>query len=156
MIARSFNVPAGWAWLGLAGLVILPFAEIAAFVWVASRIGIALALIALVATSFVGASLLRRQGGAVFSRLMRAMQGGAPDAAAREGLMVALGGVLMIIPGFVTDVIGFALILPSLLRQWREGPVPASQARTGKAGSGANADPRVIDLGRDEWKPVDE
>ncbi|MGN8116538.1 FxsA family protein [Labrys sp. 22185] len=153
MIARSFNVPAGWAWLGLAGLVILPFAEIAAFVWVASRIGIALALIALVATSFIGASLLRRQGTSVFSRVMRAMQGGEPNnGAARESLMVALGGVLMIIPGFVTDVIGFALLLPSLLRQWREGPAPAPQGRTGTASS----DPKVIDLGRDEWKPVDE
>ncbi|MBP0577722.1 FxsA family protein [Labrys sp. LIt4] len=153
MIARSFNVPAGWAWLGLAGLVILPFAEIAAFVWVAGRIGIALALIALVATSFIGASLLRRQGGTVFSRLMRAMQGGEPsNGAARESLMVALGGVLMIIPGFVTDLIGFALLLPSLLRQWRDGPVPAPKGRAGTASS----DPKVIDLGRDEWKPVDE
>lgn len=154
MIARSFNVPAGWAWLGLAGFAILPFAEIAAFVWVASRIGIAPALIALVATSFVGVSLLRRQGGAVFSRLMRAMQGGAPDAAAREGLMVALGGVLMIIPGFITDIIGFALMLPSLLKQWRTGPAAAPQPRPG--GTRAGNDPKVIDLGRDEWKPVDE
>ncbi|WP_413991791.1 FxsA family protein [Labrys okinawensis] len=151
MIARSFNVPANWAWLGLAGLAILPFAELTAFFWVASRVGLPLALIALVATSFVGVSLLRRQGTAAFSRLIRALQGGEPNGAARESMMVALGGVLMIIPGFVTDVIGFALILPSLFRQWREGPPVTRRTRPGAA----SGDPKVIDLDRDEWKPVD-
>ena len=105
MIARSFNVPANWAWLGLAGLVILPLAEFTAFFWVVSRIGLPLALIALVATSFLGLSLLRKQGTAAFSRLIRSLQGGEPNAAARESMMVALGGVLMIIPGFITDII---------------------------------------------------
>lgn len=152
MIARSFNVPASWAWLGLAGLVILPFAEMTAFFWVAARIGLPLALILLVATSFVGVSLLRKQGSAAFSRLMRSFQGGQPNGAARESLMVALGGALMIIPGFITDVIGFALILPSLFRQWQEGPSVTPHGRTGTA----NTDPKVIDLDRDEWKPVDE
>ncbi len=152
MIARSFNVPANWAWLGLAGLVILPFAELTVFFWVASRIGLPLALIALVATSFIGASLLRKQGMAAFSRLMRSVQGGEPNGAARESLIVALGGALMIIPGFVTDAIGFALIVPSLLRQWRDGSAVTPHGRTG----GKKADPRVIDLERNEWKPVDE
>jgi UPF0716 protein FxsA len=151
MIARSFNVPASWAWLGLAGLAILPFAELTAFFWVASRVGLPLALVALVATSFIGVSLLRRQGTAAFSRLIRALQGGEPNGAARESMMVALGGVLMIIPGFVTDIIGFALILPSLFRQWQEGPPVTPRTRQGTAG----ADPKVIDLDRDEWKPVD-
>jgi UPF0716 protein FxsA len=155
MIARSFNVPASWAWLGLAGLVILPFAELTAFFWVASRIGLPLALVAVVATSFIGASLLRKQGTAAFSRLMRSFQGGVePNGAARESLMVALGGALMIIPGFITDAIGFALILPSLLKQWREGSAVTPHGRTG-AGK-ANGDPKVIDLDRDQWKPVDE
>ena len=157
MIARSFNVPANWGWLALAGVLILPFAELTAFFWVASRIGLPLALIALVATSFLGFSLLRRQGTAAFARLMRALQGGSqPEGAARESMMVALGGVLMIIPGFVTDVIGFALILPSLLKQWREGPVPApkSQYRPHHPGA-ARGDPKVIDLGKDEWKSLD-
>ncbi|GLS18280.1 membrane protein FxsA [Labrys miyagiensis] len=151
MIARSFNVPASWAWLGLAGLAILPFAELTAFFWVASRVGLPLALIALVATSFIGVSLLRRQGTAAFSRLMRALQGGEPTGAARESMMVALGGVLMIIPGFVTDVIGFALILPSLFKQWQEGSPVTPRTRPGAT----SADPKVIDLDKDEWKPVD-
>ncbi|WP_448149214.1 FxsA family protein [Labrys miyagiensis] len=154
MIARSFNVPAGWAWLGLAGVVILPFAELTAFFWVASRVGLPLALIALVATSFIGLSLLRRQGTAAFSRLIRALQGGEPNGAAWESMRVALGGVLMIIPGFVTDVIGFALILPSLLKQWQEGPATPRRPNSGRPGA-ANADPKVIDLDRDEWKPID-
>jgi len=153
MIARSFNVPANWAWLGFAGLVILPFAELTAFFWVASRIGLPLALVAIVATSFIGVSLLRKQGVAAFSRLLRSVQrGGEPTGAARESLMVAVGGALMIIPGFITDAIGFALILPSLLARWREGPAVTPHGRAGAE----KADPKVLDLGRNEWKPLDE
>jgi UPF0716 protein FxsA len=152
MIARSFNVPAGWAWLGLAGLAILPFAELTAFFWVASRVGLPLALVAVVATSFLGVSLLRKQGMAAFARLLRSFQGGGePNGAARESLMVALGGVLMIIPGFITDAIGFALLLPSLLKHWQEGTAVTPQRRRRTAAT----DPKVIDLDRDEWKPVD-
>jgi UPF0716 protein FxsA len=155
MSTRSFNVPANRLWLGLAGLVALPFAELTAFFWVASRIGLPLALIVLVATSFIGLSLLRSQGGAAFSRLARAFnRGEAPDGAARESFMVALGGVLMILPGFVTDAIGFALLLPSLIRQWREGNAmtPASRSKPDRT----RAETKVIDLDRNEWKPVDE
>jgi UPF0716 protein FxsA len=153
MTTRSFSVPANLAWLGLAGLVVLPFAEFAAFFWVAARIGLPLALILLVATSFAGASLLRHQGGAAFMRLARAFsRGETPRGAARESLMMALGGLLMIIPGFVTDAVGFGLMLPGLIRHWRDGTaVTSSPERTR-----AKADRKMIDLGRDEWKPVDD
>lgn len=144
-------------WLLLAGIVFLPFVEFAAFFWVAGRIGVLPALLALVATSFLGASLLRRQGGQALSRLVAAFRRGErQDGAARESLMVALGGVLMILPGFVSDVVGFALIVPSLVRTLREGP--AAPARTDSApgtrpGAGRA---RVVDLREGEWRAVEE
>jgi UPF0716 protein FxsA len=142
-------------WLALAGLILLPAAEFAAFFWVAARIGVLPALIALIATSFVGVSLMRRQGGQAFARLIAAFRRGEPpEGAAREGFMVALGGVLMILPGFVSDAIGFALILPSLLRSWREG----SSITIRRAEPRPRADPhgRVIDLDRGEWRAVED
>src|SRR5262245_40412208 len=112
-------------WLVPVGLLALPFVEFAAFFWVAGRIGLFPALVALVATSFIGASLLRRQGGEALARLAAAFRRGEPPhGAARESFFVALGGVLMILPGFVSDAIGFALILPSLLRSWSTGTSP--------------------------------
>jgi UPF0716 protein FxsA len=143
-------------WLLLAGIAFLPFIELAAFLWVAGKIGGLAAVLALVATSFVGASLLRRQGGLALSRLVAAFRRGeAQDGAARESLMVALGGFLMILPGFVSDAIGFALILPSLLRSLREG---SSMTPSGHRAGAARRDPqsRVIDLAEGEWRAVEE
>jgi len=81
-------------------------------------------------------------------------RGDPPHGAARESFMVALGGVLMILPGFVSDAIGFALILPSLLRSWRDGPRPPVMQRQGPS---RRTDPqgRVLDLDRREWTAVE-
>ncbi|MDQ0392456.1 FxsA family protein [Labrys monachus] len=152
MTTRSIDIPPRRLWLGLAALVVLPFAEFAAFFWVADRLGLSLTLLLLIATSFLGVSLLRHQGSSAFRRLLRAFGSGeASGGAARESLMLAAGGALMILPGFVTDAIGFGLMVPALLRSWKEGSAVAP-SRPARAGG----DRGVIDLGRDEWKPVDE
>jgi UPF0716 protein FxsA len=153
-IATTRAAPAT-LWLVLAGLAFLPFLEFATFFYVAGRIGIVPALLALVATSFLGASLLRRQGGASLVRLVAAFRRGEPPTgAARESFLVAIGGFLMILPGFVTDIIGFGLILPSLVRTWRDGSAVAPRGRSRRPA----ADPqgRVIDLVEGEWSVVED
>ena len=142
-------------WLVPIALLAMPFVEFSAFYWVAARIGLFPALVALIATSFIGASLLRRLGGSALSRLMAAFRRGEPpEGPARESFMVALGGILMILPGFLSDAAGFALIAPSLLRGWREG-TRVTVRPTPRAPRG---DPRgrVLDLDRAEWQAVDE
>ncbi len=153
MIIRTRNIPAWTLGLAIGGVIALPFLEFAAFFWVASRIGVFAALVLLVATSFLGAVLLRRLGGNAVSRLLEALRTGArAEGAAREGLMVALGGVLMIIPGFITDLIGFALILPGLLRALREGGgVPAANPTRPRA----DPNGRIVDLPESEWRSID-
>lgn len=153
-IAPTRTAPAT-VWLVLAGLAVLPFLEFAAFFYVAGRIGFLAAILALVATSFLGASLLRRQGGEAMTRLVAAFRRGEPPTgAAREGFMVALGGLLMILPEFVTDALGFALIVPSLLRSVRDGRSLA----TGTSRRRPAADPkgRILDLPEGEWRVVEE
>ena len=144
-------------WLVPLALLAMPFVEFSAFYWVAARIGLFPALFALVGTSFLGVFLLRRLGGSALARLMAAFRRGEPpDGAARESFMVALGGVLMILPGFVTDLIGFALILPVLLRHLGAGTrVPVKPAGPTP---GRRADPngKVIDLSQEEWRQVGE
>lgn len=153
MPVRRFQIGFATLWPILIALLALPFVEFAAFYWVAARIGVLPALVLLVATSFLGVSLLRRQGGSLTARMAAALRRGeTPHGAARESLMVVVGGVLMVIPGFVTDVVGLALMLPSLLRGLRDGP-PRPMP---EAGPSRRADPngKVIDLGEGEWRQV--
>jgi UPF0716 protein FxsA len=138
-------------WIALFGLAVLPLLEFAAFFAVASRIGFLPALAALILTSVIGASLLRRQGGEAVARLVAALRRGEPPhGAARESFMVALGGVLMILPGFVSDAVGFALILPSLMRSLSEGTAvsrrPPAPSAKGK---------RIINLDSAQWRSLD-
>lgn len=68
-------------------------------------------------TAFIGLSLLRQQG---FSMLLRGRarldQGELPAQEMLEGLVLAIGGALLLTPGFVTDVFGFCCLLPPTRR----------------------------------------
>ncbi len=101
--------------LPLAPLIFiaLPLIEIAGFVVVGSHIG-ALATVGLViATSILGAILLRVQGFGIMQRLRATMEhGGEPGRDLVHGFMVMLAGLLLFLPGFVTDIIGLILFIP--------------------------------------------
>jgi UPF0716 protein FxsA len=156
MTMRTPGTPFSYLRLGLVAVLVLPLLEFVAFSWVAQRIGFIPALFALVATSFIGLSLLRRQGVKAASRLAGALRrdGTLPEGATREGLMVALGGILMILPGFITDAIGFVLIAPSLARSILSPP-PAAPRPSQRP---PRADPRgrVVDLDPQEWRAMDD
>ena len=94
-------------------LLALPLAEIAVFVMVGSEIG-ALATIALViATTILGAVLLRVQGFGVIQRIRNSVeQGGTPARELVHGLMILAAGILLVLPGFITDAIGLLLFIP--------------------------------------------
>jgi len=71
-----------------------------------------------VLTATIGLSLLKQQG---LSTLMRARlkmdEGAIPASELVSGVMIAVGGALLLTPGFVTDALGFALLIPQT-RQW--------------------------------------
>jgi UPF0716 protein FxsA len=135
---------------GFIGLLLLPAAELAAFVLVAATIGWLRAAALLVATTVFGVLLLRRSGrenlrhlrGAFARDGLRALHLETPGAAA------VLGAILLVIPGFITDVVGAALFLPTT-RRWLSGALarlvrqPNSQARD-----------RIIDLDPAEWHRI--
>ena len=65
-------------------------------------------------TGIVGAFLARSQGLAIFNRINRDLQVGiVPAESLIDGLFVLVGGLLLITPGVITDVIGFILVIPS-------------------------------------------
>ncbi len=92
----------------LFGLLIWSLAEISALVVVGGWIGLAGVLVLVLGTGVAGVMVLRRQG----VRLSGAMRGQAGLREAGEAGLVALGAVLLILPGILTDLAGLVLMLP--------------------------------------------
>lgn len=98
-------------------LLIIPVAEIAVFIQVGSRIGVGMTLLLVLASAVLGIGLVRAQGFVTAARVQAMIaQGQSPALGMLEGLALLAAGVLLLIPGFVTDLIAFALLIPPLRR----------------------------------------
>ena len=98
------------------GLAVWGMAEIAAFVVVGAGIGVFGVLALVVGTGVLGILLLRRQGMAAVTQMRTGFVTLQPQALGESGLMV-LGGILLVLPGLLTDVIGLMLLVPAV-RRW--------------------------------------
>ncbi|MEU3272289.1 FxsA family protein [Saccharomonospora sp. NPDC006951] len=88
-------------------------AEVAAVWAVASLIGFLPTLGLLLLGAFVGSWLARREGGKAANAFMMSARAGKPaHTEITDGMLVGLGGMLILVPGFVTDVFGLLLLLP--------------------------------------------
>jgi UPF0716 protein FxsA len=97
----------------MALLVIVPIIEIAVLIAVGQVIGLGWTLLLMFGTSALGAWLLRREGGKAWRAFQDELQSGRPPGhAATNGLLVLIGGIFMLVPGFVSDIIGLFLIAP--------------------------------------------
>jgi UPF0716 protein FxsA len=93
--------------------ILLPIAEIYVIVKVGDAIGILPTLALLILDGFVGAALARSQGRTAWERFNRALaEGRVPARETFDGAMIILGGALLLTPGFITDVVGFVLLIP--------------------------------------------
>jgi UPF0716 protein FxsA len=93
--------------------VVVPLVELAAFVQVAQWIGVVNTTLLLLLVSVLGIFVVRYQGVGVYRRVREQMRAGVvPAADLVNGLLVLIAGLLLIIPGFVTDAIGLLLLLP--------------------------------------------
>jgi UPF0716 protein FxsA len=126
--------------------------EIVVFVLLAAWIGIGWTILAVLATSGLGLLLLGKQGTRTLAELRdRARAGEPPGRALGDAGLIAVGGLLMVLPGFLGDLVGLLCLLPgtralprllivrtlySRLPVEMRGPVRVSSRRT---------DPTVID-----------
>lgn len=95
-------------------LAVLLIAEIVVFVLVGSWLGVGWTILLALATSAVGLWLFGREGIRALRALGAASRGGrAPAAAAVDAGLVALGGLLVFVPGFVSDVVGLLCLIPA-------------------------------------------
>jgi UPF0716 protein FxsA len=102
-------------------LIGVPVVEVIAFIEVGRAIGWLAAVVLLLATSVLGARLVRVQGRLAIERISLAVsERRAPGAAAIDGALGFLGAVLLVVPGFVTDALGVLLLAPTrrLVRRW--------------------------------------
>ena len=99
-------------WLFLA-LVAVPIIEIALFIQVGGAIGTWPTLGIVVLTAIIGTMLLRAQGAMALRNVQRSLaELRDPAEPLAHGAMVLVSGVLLLTPGFFTDALGLALLLP--------------------------------------------
>lgn len=100
------------AWVPLA-IVLWLVVEVLAVYGVARLIGVGWTLLLFVALSALGVWLLRREGRRTWQALRLALRSGQmPSREIADAILVFLGGALLTLPGFVSDVLGLVLVLP--------------------------------------------
>ncbi len=93
--------------------VLVPIVELFVILQVGAAIGAWWTIALLVAASVLGSVLMRAQGRAVWRRFGEAVRAGRPPATeVADGALVLFGGALLLTPGFATDALGLALLLP--------------------------------------------
>lgn len=93
--------------------VLVPLAEIAVIIQVGSYVGIVETIGLLLLISLVGAWLVKHEGLGVLRRVRSQLDAGrVPAAELVDGMLVLFAGALLLTPGFLTDTLGLALLLP--------------------------------------------
>lgn len=106
--------------------IIIPIIEITVLIQVGQAIGAWYTVGLVLLSAFIGVNMLRHQGLSTLARAQQRMnQGEVPGQEMVEGIVLAVGGALLVTPGFVTDVIGFSCLIPGI----RKGLVKALLSR---------------------------
>ena len=93
--------------------ILVPIAELCLFINIGSQLGLGLTLAIIIVTAILGASLTKSQGRRAMEKFQAATAAGRmPAKEAIDGLMILLAGAVLITPGFLTDAVGFLLLVP--------------------------------------------
>jgi UPF0716 protein FxsA len=97
--------------------IVVPIAELAVVIQVGQEIGVLWTVALLVIDSIVGSVLMRAQGRAAWRRFNEAVAAGkVPAREVLDGALVVFGGLLLLTPGFITDLLGLLLLIPPTRR----------------------------------------
>lgn len=95
-------------------LIIIPACEIGILLFSGKTIGIIPTILLIIATGIAGAWLAKKQGLEAIRKVQQEMSfGKIPGESILDGLCILVGGLLLLTPGFVTDLTGFILLIPS-------------------------------------------
>jgi UPF0716 protein FxsA len=95
--------------------ILVPVAELYLFLTLGAKIGIWNTLGIIVLTAILGASLTRSQGARTLAKFRQATaEGRLPHREALDGILILLAGAVLLTPGFLTDTVGFLLLVPPI------------------------------------------
>lgn len=101
----------------LLTFVIIPVIEIVVLLLFGQAIGVTSTLLLILFTGVIGAYLARRQGLNIIRKVQVDIeQGIMPGEAMLDGVCILAGGILLLIPGFVTDAVGLFMFIPATRR----------------------------------------
>jgi UPF0716 protein FxsA len=149
--------------------VIVPLVELVVILQVGSMIGAGWTIALLIADSVLGAVLLKVEGRRAWWQFRTALaEGRWPGDEVAQGGLVIVGGTLLLTPGFVTDVIGFLMLLAptrrvlarGLRRRVATGTIGGARAASGTGAGrrtpGADPEVEVVEIRREPWAPQDD
>lgn len=97
---------------------VVPLVELALLIKLGNVIGLWPTIFIVIATGVLGAALARSQGTRTVSAIRAELaQGRAPTESLINGLLILVGGVVLLTPGLLTDLLGFSLLIP-FTRNW--------------------------------------
>ena len=97
----------------VAAFILVPLVEIYVIIQIGQVIGAWWTILLLIADSLLGSWLVKREGGRAWQALRVALQEGRmPHKELADGILILVGGLLMLTPGFVLDIVGAICILP--------------------------------------------
>jgi len=127
-------IPTVFGLLTLA-FIAMPILEIWLIFQVGGAFGAGTTIGLIVVTAIVGAALAKHQGFAVIQRTQRALATGQEVGLSMvEAAMVLAAGIMMLLPGFITDGIGIALLIPPIRRLFARAVIARFRSRMSGGG----------------------
>lgn len=129
---------------------LLPVLELVLLIYIYSHIGLIWTLVWIVGTAFGGAALAKLQGLRTWRRLQQEVAlGRSPGGTLLDGFLILLAGLMLIMPGLITDLLGLLLLFPPTrahIRRRIDRALRGGMAGSGAGGGGFGAGgPVVID-----------
>jgi UPF0716 protein FxsA len=135
-------------------LLLWPIVEIAVFLQVVDWIGVLDTLGLMILISLFGAWMVKRQGLGTLARMRAELDDGRiPTGPMTDGGLLAAAGFLLLIPGFVTDVLGLALLVPPVRVGVRRGLRHRFTVRAARVRRGPGRDVLDVDEAPERHRP---
>ena len=145
----------------LIGFLLLPIIEIALFIKVGQTIGLWPTLALVIGAALLGGVLLRQQGLTVLMQLRGNVAAGRmPAQTIADAALIGVAAVLLVLPGFLSDVVGLSLLVPPI-RRWIYKTLAGNFTVVSTTGFRAQPSPEdgrikgpgVIDLDDEDYRP---
>jgi UPF0716 protein FxsA len=129
----------------------VPLIEIGLFIVIGQAIGLVPTLLGVLISAIAGALLIRWQGLAVLRDMQATVQRGeVPGRQIADAMLIGLGGLLLIVPGYFTDAVGLLLLIPPLRGLLYRAL--ASRVQVVSEPSVPPADPQLVELDPGNWR----